>query len=58
MEGDMIPVWIPESTARILLPRLEQGIPPTQGDCIFLAQAIRAALTGQNQPSPEPNNPT
>jgi integral membrane sensor domain MASE1 len=54
----LVPVWIPESMARSLLPRLEKGEAPTSADCIALGQMIQAALTGQNQPAPEPNNPT
>jgi integral membrane sensor domain MASE1 len=57
-QTDLIPVWIPESMARALLPRLEKGEAPTPADCVALAQMIQAALTGQNQPTLEPNNPT
>jgi integral membrane sensor domain MASE1 len=56
--GGLVPVWIPESMARAMLPRLEEGKSPTPADCISLATMITAALTGQNQPAPEPNNPT
>jgi integral membrane sensor domain MASE1 len=58
MGGELIPVWIPKQMAELLLPRLEEGKPPAPADCISLASMITAALTGQNQPPQEPNNPT